>query len=69
MKVFINVCYSEKITAPMQAPEDEIQKAIKGEESTYTVPMVVSELREDKDKGNVYSSFVNNVSIVEELGN
>ncbi|CAG8522360.1 7580_t:CDS:2 [Paraglomus occultum] len=50
MKVFINVCYSEKITAPMQVPEDEIQKAIKGDESTYTVPMVVSELREDKDK-------------------
>jgi hypothetical protein len=55
-KFFINICYSDKVPSPPpNATETEIRKSMNGEEdSIYRVPTVISNIREDKDKGRIF---------------
>lgn len=57
LKVFVNICYDESIPPPPEGSEDVIQRAMRGEDTSlgdnagWFVPVVVSNGREDKDKG------------------
>ncbi|CAG8546071.1 17357_t:CDS:2, partial [Cetraspora pellucida] len=52
VKILINICHSDVIPRPPAASEDEIRKAMNAEEDAmYNVPLVLSDLRQDTDKG------------------
>ncbi|CAG8590656.1 5294_t:CDS:2 [Acaulospora colombiana] len=51
IKFMINVCHSDLIPGPPAVDEAEIRKAMDAKgDTTYNVPAVLGELREDKDK-------------------
>lgn len=53
-KVFVNICYDKNVPPPPPADEEVIQRAMNAQEhdeQIYYVPVVVSQPREDKDKG------------------
>lgn len=54
-KVFINICYDRNVPPPPPADDQTITQALsahqRGTEDSYYVPVVVSQPREDKDKG------------------
>ncbi|KAF5326063.1 hypothetical protein D9611_000877 [Ephemerocybe angulata] len=66
MKVFVNICYDKNVPPPPDAPEEVIQRAMKGTDETddkdaedeWYVPVVVSEPRTDKDKAGKMSLVV-----------
>jgi hypothetical protein len=56
LKVFINIAWDSNVPPPPPASEDEIQNAMLGEyfdqlNNGWFVPVIVSDLRDDKDKG------------------
>jgi len=57
LKIFINICYDDNVPPPPEGSEDVIQRAMAGEDTGiegtpgWFVPVVVSNGREDKDKG------------------
>lgn len=57
LKVFINIAWDINVPPPPEGGEDAIQRAMLGEEiddldpDGWYVPVVVSEPRQDKDKG------------------
>ncbi|KIJ34548.1 hypothetical protein M422DRAFT_262303 [Sphaerobolus stellatus SS14] len=70
LKIFINVAYSSEIPPPptnglpKEEEEEIIRKAIEGDEgTTYFVPLVVSDGRDDKDKAGkpslIFDAIVN----------
>ncbi|OJA09138.1 hypothetical protein AZE42_02310 [Rhizopogon vesiculosus] len=51
LKVFINIAWDSNVPPPPPASEDAIQKAMLGElNNAWFVPVIVSDLRDDKDK-------------------
>jgi hypothetical protein len=54
-KVFINIAWDKNVPSPPKSSEDDIQRAMKGDVdergNPWYVPVVVSEPRQDKDKG------------------
>ncbi|KAG1736202.1 pre-RNA processing PIH1/Nop17-domain-containing protein [Suillus lakei] len=56
LKVFVNIAWDTNVPPPPPGSEDEIQKAMRGEDydesnsGGWFVPVVVSDLRHDKDK-------------------
>ena len=60
MKVFVNVAWDANVPPPPEGSEEAIQRAMRGEEELdesteqgWFVPVVVSEPRIDKDKGEL----------------
>jgi hypothetical protein len=56
IKVFINISYDDNVPPPPEGSEDGIRRAMAGEDANqdndgWFVPVVVSNGREDKDKG------------------
>jgi hypothetical protein len=57
LKIFVNIAWDKNVPPPPEGSEDVIQKAMLGEDLNdlnpegWYVPTVVSEGREDKDKG------------------
>jgi len=58
-KVFVNICYDRNVPPPPPADDQTITRALsahqRGTEDPYYVPVVVSQPREDKDKGSFCS--------------
>jgi len=56
-KIFVNICWDSNVPPPPEGSEDVIQRAMKGEEvdehnlDGWFVPVVVSEGRQELDKG------------------
>jgi len=52
-KVFINICYDGNVPPPPPADAQTIKRALSAQQQqhSYYVPVVVSQPREDKDKG------------------
>lgn len=65
-KAFVNVAWDPNVPPPPEASEEEIQKAITGDQDTdqlveggsWFVPVVVSEPRNDVDKGLCHRTCV-----------
>lgn len=57
IKVFVNIAWDANVPTPPEGSEDAIQKAMLGEDADelnpngWYVPVVVSEARQDTDKG------------------
>ena len=54
-KVFINIAWDKNVPSPPKSSEDDIQRAMHGDDdergNPWYVPVVVSEPRQDEDKG------------------
>lgn len=53
-KIFVNICFDQNVPPPPPADEETIKRAMnphEHNEEVYYVPVVVSQPREDKDKG------------------
>ncbi|KAG0707213.1 pre-RNA processing PIH1/Nop17-domain-containing protein [Suillus ampliporus] len=63
LKIFVNIAWDANVPPPPAGSEDAIQKAMRGEDypesnpDGWFVPVVVSDLRDDKDKAG-QSAFV-----------
>jgi hypothetical protein len=62
-KVFINIAWDSNVPAPPAGSEEVIQRAMKGEDvdrfnpDGWYVPVIVSQGRQDKDKGSFILRF------------
>jgi hypothetical protein len=65
-KIFLNICWDQNVPAPPQRSEEDIRRAMMGEDletsvtgnsGPYFVPVVVSDGRPATDKGQYLSSF------------
>ena len=65
-KVFVNLAWDANVPPPPEGSEDAIQRAMQGEEvdegnpAGWYVPVIVSNARQDKDKGYLTSSLLCN---------
>ncbi|KAG2152807.1 pre-RNA processing PIH1/Nop17-domain-containing protein [Suillus clintonianus] len=50
LKLFLNIAWDANVPPPPTETEDVIQKAMRGEDVGWFVPVIVSDLRHDKDK-------------------
>jgi hypothetical protein len=69
LKVFINIAWDVHVPPPPAGSEEAIQLAMKGEDidelnpDGWYVPVIVSEGRQDKDKGTLFPSYCSPVEI------
>lgn len=69
LKVFINVAWDANVPPPPAGSEEAIQLAMKGEDvdelnpDGWYVPVIVSEGRQDKDKGTLFSHYIAPVEV------
>lgn len=57
-KVFVNICYDNNVPPPPPADEHTIRRAMnpqQDDDGAYYVPVVVSQPRQDVDKGRFFS--------------
>lgn len=50
-KIFLNIAFDAGVPPPPSSSENDIRKAMSGDEGAYFVPVVVSDGREVTDKG------------------
>jgi hypothetical protein len=73
LKVFINIAWDANVPPPPLGSEDAIQKAMRGEDfdelnpNGWFVPVIVSDLRDDKDKGRCCSTRLMATSSLKQL--
>lgn len=56
LKVFINIAWDSQVPAPPPATDDVVKRAMEGQDDGWYVPVLVSEPRQDVDKGTPSTS-------------
>jgi hypothetical protein len=73
LKVFVNIAWDANVPPPPLGSEDAIQKAMRGEDfdelnpNGWFVPVIVSDLRDDTDKGRCCSTRLMATSSLKQL--
>lgn len=49
-KIFVNICHTDGIPPPRDVSEEDIQRIIDTEDTSFRIPMSIGQMREDVDK-------------------